>query len=158
MGTEYENIADVGEGRAVGDDARESDLRIAVVGAETDRVLDRPLDQIARDIFRPVRFLAEIAMDHRDVEPRLIGTDRVHGASMQQIVDENLLKRAHDHAVDFLRTLPSRHVGARATRDELLAMFRAPLSDAGEDARSVLDLLASGGDRGVVGSAGPRYY
>ncbi len=77
---------------------------------------------------------------------------------MQQIVDEDLLQRAHDHALQFLRALPQRHVGARATREELLSIFRAPLSDKGEDGKSVLDLLARGAERGAVGSAGPRYY
>ncbi|MDQ6800033.1 MAG: aminotransferase class V-fold PLP-dependent enzyme, partial [Acidobacteriota bacterium] len=77
---------------------------------------------------------------------------------MPQIVDEKLLQHAHDHALQFLRALPERHVGARATRDELLRIFRAPLSDSGEDGNRVLDLLASGAERGVVGSAGPRYF
>jgi hypothetical protein len=77
---------------------------------------------------------------------------------MQQFVDEKLLKRAHDYAVEFLRNLPARHVGARATREEMLAMFRAPLSDAGEDPMKVIDLLASSAERGVGGTAAPRYY
>ncbi len=69
----------------------------------------------------------------------------------QSIVDESLLRRAHEHALQFLRTLPERHVGARATREELLALFRAPLSDAGEPPEAVLDVLARGAERGVVG-------
>jgi glutamate/tyrosine decarboxylase-like PLP-dependent enzyme len=77
---------------------------------------------------------------------------------MPQIVDDDLLRCAHDHALQFLRDLPQRHVGARATREELLKLFRAPLSEAGEDGKRVLDLLASGADRGAVGSAGPRYF
>src|SRR5438105_8612721 len=98
-------------------------------------------------------------MDHRHVEPRLLGTDRVHGASMpQSIVDEDLLRRAHEHAVAFLRALPQRHVGARATREELLSIFQAPLTQDGEDGARVLDVLASAAERGVVGSAGPRYF
>ena len=77
---------------------------------------------------------------------------------MQQFVEPDLLQRAHDHALQFLRSLPQRHVGARATREELLSIFRAPLSDKGEDGKRVLDLLASGAERGAVGSAGPRYF
>ncbi|PYQ53153.1 MAG: aspartate aminotransferase family protein [Acidobacteria bacterium] len=77
---------------------------------------------------------------------------------MQQIVDEKLLQRAHDHAVEFLRALPERHVGARATREELLSIFRVPLSDKGEDGNRVLDVLSGSAERGVVGSAGPRYF
>jgi glutamate/tyrosine decarboxylase-like PLP-dependent enzyme len=77
---------------------------------------------------------------------------------MQQIIDEDLLERAHAHAVRFLRALPERHVGARASREELLALLRAPLSEAGEDPKGVLDILAGGAERGAVASAGPRYY
>ena len=76
----------------------------------------------------------------------------------QPFVDEDLLDRAHRHAVQFLRALPQRHVGARATREELVSILRAPLTDEGDDAGHVLDVIASGGDRGAVGSAGPRYF
>jgi len=77
---------------------------------------------------------------------------------MPQFVDEKLLQCAHDHALEFLRTLPNRHVGARATRDELLKIYRTPLSDSGEDGKRVLDLLASGAERGTVATAGPRFF
>jgi glutamate/tyrosine decarboxylase-like PLP-dependent enzyme len=77
---------------------------------------------------------------------------------MRQFVDDALLRRAHDYALEFLRTLPDRHVGARATRDELLAVLRKPLTDDGEDGARVLDALASVGERGAVGSPSPRYF
>jgi len=76
----------------------------------------------------------------------------------QPIVDEDLLRRAHEHAVQFLRSLPQRHVGARASREELLSILRAPLTQEGENAGRVLDVLASAAERGAVGSAGPRYF
>jgi len=75
-----------------------------------------------------------------------------------KILDESLLDFAHRHAVDFLSALPDRHVGARATRDELLGALRVPLSDGGEDPKAVLASLASQVERGVVGMAGPRYF
>ena len=74
------------------------------------------------------------------------------------IYDEALLRRAFDHAANYLQALPERHVGARATRDELLAALRVPLSEAGEAPPSVLDALASQGERGTVACAGPRYF
>ncbi|HUP63202.1 MAG TPA: pyridoxal-dependent decarboxylase [Thermoanaerobaculia bacterium] len=74
------------------------------------------------------------------------------------ILDETLLARATDHAREFLRALPERHVGARATRDELLSALRVPLSDAGEDAGAVIDALASQAERGALACAGPRYF
>ncbi len=69
-----------------------------------------------------------------------------------------LLDLARDHATDFLRSLPGRHVGARATRDELLAELNVPLTDQGEDPSSVIDSLVKGADRGLIACAGPRYF
>jgi len=78
--------------------------------------------------------------------------------SKRSIADEALIRRVQDHATAFLRSLPDRHVGARASRDELLAALRTPLTDAGEDPSSVIDVLAAQGERGVIASAGPRYF
>jgi glutamate/tyrosine decarboxylase-like PLP-dependent enzyme len=78
--------------------------------------------------------------------------------SGQKIVDESLLRRANEHAAEYLRSMPGRHAGARATRDELLAALRVPLTAGGEDAASVLDALAAQGERGTMASAGPRYF
>src|SRR5258706_5731905 len=75
-----------------------------------------------------------------------------------KLVDEGLLDRARNHAVRFLTDIPERRVGVTATRDELLAGLRVPLSDAGEDSSLVLDALAQHAERGVMGSAGPRYF
>jgi glutamate/tyrosine decarboxylase-like PLP-dependent enzyme len=77
---------------------------------------------------------------------------------MPQFVDDALLQRAHEHALQFLQALPQRHVGARATREELLSILRRPLTQDGEDGARVLEVLASAAERGVVGSAGPRYF
>ncbi len=78
--------------------------------------------------------------------------------SRYELVDEALLDRVHAHAAEYLRALPERHVGARATRDELLSALRAPLRDRGEDPAAVIDLLASQGERGAIACAGPRYF
>jgi glutamate/tyrosine decarboxylase-like PLP-dependent enzyme len=75
-----------------------------------------------------------------------------------KIHDERLLDFAHRHAVDFLSALPERHVGARATREELLGALAVPLSDEGEAPQAVLESLASQAERGTVGMAGPRYF
>jgi glutamate/tyrosine decarboxylase-like PLP-dependent enzyme len=75
-----------------------------------------------------------------------------------KLVDEGLLDRARQHAVRFLTALPDRRAGVTATRDELLSALRVPLSDGGEDPSSVLDALAAGAERGVMASAGPRYF
>jgi len=75
-----------------------------------------------------------------------------------ELVDEALLDRVHRHAADYLRSLPERHVGARATRDELLSALRAPLAEQGADPAAVIDLLAAQGERGAIACAGPRYF
>jgi glutamate/tyrosine decarboxylase-like PLP-dependent enzyme len=69
-----------------------------------------------------------------------------------------LLQLAHSHALDYLRQQPGRHVGARATREELLAALQAPLSQRGESAAAVIDLLAAQAPRGAVASGSPRYF
>jgi glutamate/tyrosine decarboxylase-like PLP-dependent enzyme len=74
------------------------------------------------------------------------------------IADPEILNRVHRHALDFLLELPDRHVGARATREELLAALRVPLTDEGEPPSVVIDELAAQGERGAIGSAGPRYF
>ncbi|MFP5246814.1 MAG: pyridoxal phosphate-dependent decarboxylase family protein [Thermoanaerobaculia bacterium] len=74
------------------------------------------------------------------------------------MIDESLLRRAHEHASRFLESLPERHVGARATRDELLSALRVPLTARGEDPASVLDAIAAQGERGAIACAGPRYF
>lgn len=75
-----------------------------------------------------------------------------------RIVNESLLRRAADASIDFLQKMDDRHVGARATRDELLRALDVPLSQDGEDASRVLDALVAVGERGTIGSTGPRYF
>jgi glutamate/tyrosine decarboxylase-like PLP-dependent enzyme len=75
-----------------------------------------------------------------------------------RILNEPLLRRAADASIDFLEKMDERHVGARATRDELLRALDVPLSENGEDASRVFDSLVAVGDRGTIGSTGPRYF
>ena len=71
---------------------------------------------------------------------------------------DDLLSRAHAHALDYLHALPERRVGSTATRDELMAALRMPLSGAGEAPEAVLDLLASQAPSGAVACNSPRYF
>jgi glutamate/tyrosine decarboxylase-like PLP-dependent enzyme len=73
-------------------------------------------------------------------------------------MDEHLLNRTVEHARAFLDSLSERHVGARATRDELLAALRVPMLPGGEEEASVIDALASQAERGAIACAGPRYF
>jgi glutamate/tyrosine decarboxylase-like PLP-dependent enzyme len=69
-----------------------------------------------------------------------------------------LLDRAHDHARDWLRALPDRHVGALASRDALMAVLRMRLSTVGEDPAAVLDAIAAQAPAGAVACGAPRYF
>ena len=70
---DHEHVADPREGRAIGDDARERDLRAAAVriageGREADGSIDRSFQHVARDSRCPVRSVMketphEIAID-----------------------------------------------------------------------------------------------
>ncbi|MGH8030627.1 MAG: pyridoxal phosphate-dependent decarboxylase family protein [Arenimonas sp.] len=71
---------------------------------------------------------------------------------------EPLLTQAHAHAVDWLRGLPDRHVGALASREELLAALAGPMPIAGEEGRAVLDRIAAQAPRGAVACGAPRYF
>ena len=75
-----------------------------------------------------------------------------------QIYDEAILRRALHHAGAFLRELPDRHVAPRATRDELMRAFNVELTEEGEDDTHVLDAMAAAGERGTMGTAGPRFF
>src|SRR3954471_14963931 len=76
----------------------------------------------------------------------------------KRILNESLLRHATDAAIDFLRKMDERHVGARASREELLRALDVPLSQDGEDSAGVFDSLAAVGERGTIGSTGPRYF
>src|SRR6266849_9722077 len=96
-----------------------------------------------------------------DVEHRLVVGDGVHLCSQelqnmpQTIVNEALLRHACDSAIEFLRRIPGRHVGARASHDELIRALEVPLSEEGEAAGRLFDALAAVGERGTLGSTGP---
>jgi glutamate/tyrosine decarboxylase-like PLP-dependent enzyme len=69
-----------------------------------------------------------------------------------------LLRATAERAIDFLGTLPERRVHPLSTPAELRAIPGGPLPDGGEAANAVLHRLAAAGERGVVASAGPRYF
>jgi glutamate/tyrosine decarboxylase-like PLP-dependent enzyme len=70
----------------------------------------------------------------------------------------DLLHNALAHAERYLAAQPDRHVGARASRAELLAALRAPLRPAGERPAAVIDLIAAQSERGAVATGSPRYF
>jgi len=72
--------------------------------------------------------------------------------------EQAVLGRALELAVAFRHSLPHRHVGAVATLEELTAALGRPLAERGEDPVRVVDEIAAACERGLVASAGPRYF
>jgi len=72
--------------------------------------------------------------------------------------EQAVLTRATELAVAFRHSLPHRPVGAVATLEELTAALGRPLGEQGEDPRRVVDEIAAAAERGLVASAGPRYF
>src|SRR5262249_53184980 len=62
------------------------------------------------------------------------------------------------HAEKFISQLPNRPMRAQATREQLIALLDARLSEQGEDPADTIDLLARAGEQGTMASAGPRYF
>jgi len=69
-----------------------------------------------------------------------------------------LLAKAQAHSLDYLRQLSGRDVDARASREELLATLRVPLTAGGDDDAAVIDVLAAHAGQGTVASGSPRYF
>jgi glutamate/tyrosine decarboxylase-like PLP-dependent enzyme len=78
--------------------------------------------------------------------------------STGRLVDEPVMRRTTELAIDFLSTLPDRSVGTRVTRDELMATLGGPLDEQGVPAIDVIERLAEAADPGLVAMAGPRFF
>lgn len=82
-----------------------------------------------------------------------MATDR-----FQSAVFDEYLEKAGAHAARYLRRLPDRHVGARASREELLTALQVPLPQQGDEGGDVIDLLAENAEQGAVACNSPRYF
>ena len=71
---------------------------------------------------------------------------------------EPLLRRASEIAIEYLASLPERHVGARLDAAAIAERLRVPLPATPEDPMAVIERLAADVDPGLVASAGPRYF
>ena len=72
--------------------------------------------------------------------------------------ERELLRRTAEIAVDILHGLDARPVFPRHSLDEIGATLGGPLPDAASGPLEVIELLAREVDRGVVATAGPRYF
>jgi hypothetical protein len=71
---------------------------------------------------------------------------------------DELLRRTAGMASEFLAGLDERPVGRPVDLAALRAAMGGPLPAAGEDAFAVVEGLARAADRGLVATAGPRYF
>src|SRR3954447_14970063 len=67
---------------------------------------------------------------------------------------DDLLARTLAHAERFLASLPERPVGPPVEELD----FASELADEGVPPAQVIDELVAGAERGLVASAGPRYF
>ena len=70
----------------------------------------------------------------------------------------DLLRATAEHAIEYLDSLSARPVHPLATPAELRAALGGPLPEEGVAAEEVVTSLIEGAERGVVASAGPRYF
>ncbi len=88
---------------------------------------------------------------------RTVLTDAERIAALKAERDR-ALARAYELSVAYLRTLDERHVGPLTDARGIRERLRSELTDAGEDAESVVADMAAALDPGIVASTGPRYY
>lgn len=79
-------------------------------------------------------------------------------ASTGDVPHRSLLTLARDLSLAHLDHIPTRHVGAMATRGALAAALGGPLPEEGADPRDVLAALARDAAPGLVATVGPRYF
>ncbi|MET1053110.1 MAG: aminotransferase class V-fold PLP-dependent enzyme [Mycetocola sp.] len=68
------------------------------------------------------------------------------------------LNHAHEHATEWLTSLPTRRIAPRVTADEVAANTSGPLPDAPADAVDVVDELAALAEPGLMGIPSGRFY
>src|SRR5262245_29182422 len=73
-------------------------------------------------------------------------------------LEREALRRAAALGESFLAGVAQRPVGPLATADELRAALGGPLPESGIDPVEVIEDLARGVERGLMGSAGPRFF
>jgi glutamate/tyrosine decarboxylase-like PLP-dependent enzyme len=74
------------------------------------------------------------------------------------LADSVLLRRAHAAALEYVRSVNDRSVGARASAAALRTMLGGPLPQRGEAELDVLESLISAVEPGLVHATGPRYF
>jgi glutamate/tyrosine decarboxylase-like PLP-dependent enzyme len=97
-----------------------------------------------------------MAISDSKLERRAMGLERGGGDPFSAVFPA--LDHAQRRAREFLTTLTTRPVGARATAAELDAAFAGPLPEQGCDASVALDDWLRRGEAGLTASPGPRFF
>jgi glutamate/tyrosine decarboxylase-like PLP-dependent enzyme len=71
---------------------------------------------------------------------------------------EEAMQTAFELALDYLRGVGERHVGASATASQIQARLGGPVPEQGTDPSRVVRDLSAAVDDGIVASVGPRYF
>ncbi len=71
---------------------------------------------------------------------------------------EELFRSAFQSAVRYRKSLPDRQVGVSAPHDELETVLDSVLPENGESPETAIQALMTGVEKGLIHSAGPRYF
>jgi glutamate/tyrosine decarboxylase-like PLP-dependent enzyme len=71
---------------------------------------------------------------------------------------EELWRSTFQSAVQYRNSLSDRPVGVLATRDDLESFLDAVLPESGESPETAIQTLMAGVEKGLISSAGPRYF
>jgi len=74
------------------------------------------------------------------------------------MTSNEVLHRTYEIVASYLGDVRNRHVGSRADYAALLQTLGGPLPEAPQDPLDVIEHLVAGADRGLVATAGPRYF
>ena len=134
--------------------------RLRDVGFDDREIVNIALAAAARNYFS--RAIQALAID---VDPSPLDDELQH-ALLDGIdpVDANRsgyrapLDRAHEHALHWLDSLPTRRVAPERTADELAAEFNTPLPETGADAAAVVDQLAAMCEPGLMAIGSGKFF
>jgi glutamate/tyrosine decarboxylase-like PLP-dependent enzyme len=71
---------------------------------------------------------------------------------------EELFRTAFQSAVRYRESLPDRPVGVSASPEELNPLLNSDLPEDGESPQAAIQMLMTGVEKGLIHSAGPRYF
>src|ERR1700733_1390358 len=106
---QHEHIAQISDGSEIADHAGKSNLRaVSIINSKTERVLNRPSDNLFRNSLRPITICEEI-VNYIQVQPRMIGADQKITAP----IFSDFTHRSLFFDLPPSRLIPSQHSNSR---------------------------------------------